>query len=205
MPRRRRIDFPGAFHHVTNRGIAKRVLMEDREDARYLSSCIARETRRGKMAIHCFSLLPTHFHLLTQTVEASLSESMQRIEGRYGRYFNRKYRRDGPLFRGRFFSKRVDTLTYRRTLLRYIDRNPVQAGLVKNPWDHPFGSAVSYVHGPEPPWLTTSWVKGEVTDANELEGIYESRVCSGSAYIDRFGRRSSDFLSGMVEARMNEA
>jgi hypothetical protein len=93
-----------------------------------------------------------------------------------GRYFATLVgKRDATQVRGRLFSKRVRSLRYRRTLVRYIDANPVQARLASCTWDCRFGSARAYVHGRIPPWLATSWTKAEATNPPEWEGSEEVR------------------------------
>ena len=202
MARRSRADQPGAWHHITNRGIAKRPLFEDRQDVRYFLASLAKEVRRGSIEVHSFSVLTTHYHGLIRSVAGQLSSAMQRAGLRYSRYFNRRYRRDGSLVRGRFSSKRVCSLRYRRNVVRYIDNNPVDARLVEHPWDYPFGSAASYFHGQEPPWLSTNWIKAEVMRPPEWEGFVEDRAYTGMAYIERFGGRYSAHMRELVERRL---
>ena len=177
-------------------------MFEDAADVRYFLSCLAREVRRGTIEVHCFCVMTTHFHLLIRSLVGELSPAMKRIAARYSRYFNRRHRRDGTLVRGRFFSKRVRSLRYRRTLVRYIDSNSVQARLAAFPWDYRFGSAKSYVHGRTPPWLTTSWIESEVIRPPEWEGSTQVLPYCGSNYIERFGRRHGDHAAELVERRL---
>ena len=76
MARRNRRDRPGSWHHVVNRGIAKRPLFEDKSDVRYFLSRLALEVRRGRLEIHAFCVLTTHFHLLVRT-DASLVKALK--------------------------------------------------------------------------------------------------------------------------------
>jgi len=133
MTRRPREDEPGSWHHVTNRALARRSFFETRADIRMFLSGIARAVRRGQIEVHAWCVLTTHFHLLVRSPKGELSAAMQRIQNQYVRYFNRRRQRDGSLVRGRFFSRHVDSFTYRRTLVRYIDANPVAAGLCRDP------------------------------------------------------------------------
>ena len=177
-------------------------MFEDAADVRFFQSCVAREVRRGTIEVHSFCIMTTHYHLLIRSLNGDLSAAMKRIAGRYSRYFNRRHRRDGALVRGRFFSKRVRSLRYRRTLVRYIDANPVQARLASCPWDYRFGSAKAYVHGRIPPWLTTTWIKAEVTCSPDCEGGEEVRSFSGANYIKRFGSRHNPHTAEFVERRL---
>ncbi len=91
--------------------------------------------------------MTTHFHLLVRSPVGELAGAIGRATNKYVRAYNRSRRRDGPLVRGRFRSKVVDSEFYRRTLVRYIDDNPVAAGTQSTPWDYPWGSAAAYGHG----------------------------------------------------------
>ena len=133
MPRRPREDEAGAWHHVMNRAVAKRPLYEDRRDVRCFLACLALAVRASLLEVHAWCVMTTHFHLLVRSPDGRLSDAIRGIQREYSRAFNRRHRRDGPLARGRFKSKRVNTLEYRRTLVRYIDANPVLAGIVNVP------------------------------------------------------------------------
>jgi REP element-mobilizing transposase RayT len=145
-----------------NRGIARRTVFEGREDIRFFLSGIARAVRQGRLEVHAFSVMTTHFHLLVCSPMGALSEVMRQIQLDYVRRFNRSRHRDGPLFRSRFTSKPVASIAYRRVLVRYIDRNAVQAGLCRDPREHPYGSACWYARRRGPPWLCRTWVEDEV-------------------------------------------
>ncbi len=162
MPRHARLDEPGAWHHVMNRGIAKRTLFENEHDIRTFLARLALAVRARQLEVHAFCLLTTHFHLLVRSPEAQLSQALQFIQNSYSRWFNRTRRRDGPLYRARFRSKRVDSLEYRLQLVRYIDSNPVEAGLAASPAEYPHGSARCYAQDEGPIWLTREWIEAEV-------------------------------------------
>jgi len=150
-----------------NRGIAKRTLFETRSDIRFFLSRVAECVHRGILEVHSFTVLTTHFHMLVRSPKGKLSKAMQKIQNEYSRAFNRKRRRDGTLVRGRFRSKRVDGDRYRKILVRYIDFNPVQAGLVSDPGLFPHGSARFYRKWKGPPWMSRSWVEEFVCSMTE--------------------------------------
>lgn len=202
MARRPREDRPGSWHHVVNRAIAKRPYFETRGDQRYFLAQLAAEVRSGRIEVHAFCLMTTHFHLLLRSPIGELSEAMRRIQNRYSRRFNRLRRRDGPLIRARFFSKRADTDLYRRAIVRYIDINPVRAGLVRKSAEHEFGSARAYVGGRVPPWLTRDWVMERAL------AITGSQEFSPRCYARAFGPRGPDEVDSLccfVERRMGSA
>ncbi len=146
---------------MINRGIARRPLFETRDDIRFFLSRLAREVRAKRIEVHGFSVMTTHFHFLVRSPVGELSEGFRRAQNAHSRRFNRRRRRDGALVRGRFFSKPVRDDRYRRVLLRYIDHNPVRAGIVSRAEDYEFGSARAYGCEVGPPWLERSWVESE--------------------------------------------
>ncbi len=149
-----RIDIPGSWWLITNRGIAKRPVFETRRDVEYFYDCIARAVARGDIEVHAFTIMTTHFHLLVRSPRGRISIAMQAITNRYVRWFNRSRRRDGPLFRGRFDGRLITDPAQFETVLRYIDRNPVHARMVASASDHPYGSARAYRWSDGPSWLS---------------------------------------------------
>ncbi len=162
MPRRPREDAPDTWHHVMNRGIARRTLFETDKDRRFFLAAIAREVRAGRIEVHAFSLMLTHFHLLVRSVTGELSKSMRIVQNRYSRYFNRTRRRDGTLYRGRFLSRPIGDLRYRRRVATYIHDNPVAAAVVSDPADDEWCSAHHFALENRPRWLATGWIDEEV-------------------------------------------
>ena len=196
MPRNPRCDVPGAWHHVMNRGIARRPLFETERDIRFFLSRLARVVRAGLLEVHAFSILTTHFHLLVRSPSGNLAAAMQRIQNEYVRWFNRSRRRDGTLYRGRYRSRPVRTIEYRRTLVRYIDANPVIAGLVEDPRMYPHGSARRFARPSGPLWLERSWVESCVR-AGAGQDVYRPLD-----YPRTFGGPASDRLERLVQSRI---
>lgn len=202
MARRPREDEPDSWHHVVNRAIAKRPYFETRGDQRYFLSRLGREVREGRIEVHAYCLMTTHFHLLLRSPIGELSEGMRRVQCSYSRYFNRLRKRDGPLIRARFFSKRARTDLYRRTIVSYIDANPVRACLVEDSAAYEFGSARAYAGGETPPWLSRGWVEQRALELTANERF------SPQAYRRAFGTRSGqevESLCSLIEQRMGSA
>jgi REP element-mobilizing transposase RayT len=187
---------------VVNRAIAKRPYFETRSDKRYFLSRLAVEVRAGRIEVHAFSLMTTHFHLLVRSPVGELSEAMRRAQCAYSRHFNRLRRRDGPLIRARYFSKRVDSEPYLRAVVRYIDENAVRAGVASASDEHEFGSARAYMGGRRPPWLTTHALQ------EMAQKVGGSKRGAEAAYLVAFGPRSGEdveSLRELVESRMRSA
>ncbi len=192
-----RSDGQGVWHHVMNRGLARRSVFEDRECVRYFLSCLARVVRKGWLEVHAYCVMTTHFHLLVRSPSGELSRGMQLVQNRYVRWFNRKARRDGALFRGRFLSRHVASMEYRRVLVRYIDHNPVAAGMVPCAELYPHGSARRYREAKGPRWLERSWV-----EADAVARVGASRF-SYELYRLAFGAPLDEAMGELVEARLH--
>jgi REP element-mobilizing transposase RayT len=197
MGQRHRYDSPGAMHHVMNRGPSKRVMLASEEDMRAIQALMACGVRRGEFKIVAFTQQRTHYHLLLHTEEGSLSYGMMRLQNVYSRRFNRRTRRDGSLVRGRFRSRLVDSFAYWHTVIRYIDHNPVRAGLCLDPAEYPWGSARHYATSLKgPPWLDR-----ELIEAYVASGIPGGRY-DPSVYRDAFGTSLSPMELEFVQRRM---
>ncbi|MEQ8764490.1 MAG: hypothetical protein RL885_11220 [Planctomycetota bacterium] len=154
MPRVHRDDAPGAWHHLTNRGIARRAVFEEVEDYRFFLSLLAKEVRNGTTELHAYCLLENHWHLLIRSVIGELSAVMKRVCYDYVVRFNERVRRDGPLFRQRFRSSRIRSPQYWANVVNYIDRNAVNARLAARPTGYRWSSAWHYARPRAPRWLT---------------------------------------------------
>jgi len=199
--RRPRLDDPGTWHHVMNRALARRTLFETDADRRFFLSLVAREARAGRLILHAFSLMLTHFHLLVVSPVGQLSETMRRIQNRYARWFNRTRRRDGPLFRGRFLSKLVDTLRYRCNVVVYIHDNAVHAGIAARPEDYAWSSAALLVRQERPRWLATDWIDDEV----ERRGAGDTRAARlASALPSRLDVEFRTWVEKQLSQRLPE-
>jgi REP element-mobilizing transposase RayT len=197
MARHARNDAPGTWHHVMNRGIARRTLFENELDMRTFLSRLALAVRAKQIEVHSFCILTTHFHLLVRSPEGELSPVMHLVQNSYSRWFNRSRKRDGPLYRARFRSKRADSLVYRRHLVRYIDANAVEAGLVAAPALYPYSSARCYAEPEGPIWLSREWVEDSV--------MWTARrsVYLPADYAKAFGEPPSERIRRLVERRLS--
>ncbi len=182
MPIRPREDVPGALHHVGTRGVARRTIADTRREMRFFQSLLAKNVRHGRIEVLAFCLMANHVHLLVRSVDGELSEAMQWMLSVYARRFNRRRDRDGPLVSRRFWSRRITDDIDRLVVARYIDLNPVRAGLVQNAADYPFGSARCYSVPKGPPWLSRQALEDE---ACLLSGVTRFRPSLYSAYVTR--------------------
>lgn len=159
MSRALRIQFPGAFYHIYNRGVNKQAIFRTDSDRRIFLQFLADNVRNFGLRLFAFCLMDNHFHLFLQTSLANLDRSMQRLQGSYASYTNLTYDRTGSLFQGRYKSTLVDADAYALILARYIHQNPIKAGMVKHLEDFLWSSYPSYTRKlPTWNWLETHWL-----------------------------------------------
>ncbi len=126
MARPLRVEFEGALYHLCTRGNAReRIFCDDKDRTRFVE-LLRDSSRRFDVAILCFVLMGNHIHLVAQTHRPNLSRWMQWLGVAYTVFFNRRHRRSGHLFQGRYKSFLVQTGDYLLGLSRYVHLNPVR-------------------------------------------------------------------------------
>jgi len=154
MARPLRIEYPGAFYHVINRGHRQEAIVLDDQDRQRFLSDLERMAGRFHVLIHSYCLMTNHYHIILETPEGNLSRAVQWLNVSYATYYNRRHRCVGHLFQGRFKAILVDAGTYLEALSRYIHLNPVRAGLASHAWGYPWSSCRHFVESRKAPaWL----------------------------------------------------
>ena len=161
MSRPLRIEYPGAFYHITSRGNERKsVFRSDLDRERFLSYLQSARERYGAV-IHVYCLLSNHYHLLLETPRSNLSQILHHINGAYTTYFNVKRDRSGHLFQGRFRGILVEKEEYAHELSRYIHLNPYRAGLINSINRYRWSSYPYYLGlKGKPSWLETGLILG---------------------------------------------
>lgn len=141
MPRKPRLFLPHQPQHIVVRGHNRDPILARHEDFRFLYQCLYDAASRHALAVHAWVFMHNHIHLLVTPPDAeSLPRTMQSLGRRYAQYFNRSYQRSGALWEGRYKSSLVDTERYLLACYRYIELNPVRAGIARVPEDYPYSS-----------------------------------------------------------------
>lgn len=177
MPRKPRIDIPG-YYHVINRGVEQRVVFAEEEDYRYFEELLCSYAKSYGITIHNYCLMSNHYHLLVEIAQENLSKFMRQLGMNYAIYFNKKQKRSGHLWQGRFKSWYVTDEAYLYTLMLYIEQNPLKAGLVKEAEAYPYSSA-HYFLGIDntPECLRHSWILQHYgRDTEAIRAFLHSRV-----------------------------
>jgi len=195
MARPLRIQFPGALYHVMSRGNERRAIVRDDADRQRRLDWLCRTVETCGWRLHAFVLMTNHDHLFVQTPEANLSAGMQFLNGSYTSYFNRRHRRAGHLFQGRFKGHLIDEAGYYVEVSRYIHLNPVRAKLVERPQQWPWSSYGGYHRASRAlPWVSYDAVLGEFArDPAVARRAYRRFVQAGvkqrpkSPFLDALG------------------
>lgn len=141
MPRRARLLLPGVPLHIIQRGNNRQVCFHAEEDYRFYLEWLQEYARKAGCRIHAYVLMTNHVHLLLSSSKAEgAGELMKSLGQRYVQYTNRTYRRSGTLWEGRFRSCLVQEEAYLMACQRYIELNPVRAGMVRHPADYLWSS-----------------------------------------------------------------
>jgi putative transposase len=161
MSRPLRIEFPGAIYHVTSRGDRREPIFDDDADRQAFLEIAGTAFGRFDACALAYCLMDNHYHLVLHTRRANLSMLMRHINGVYTQAYNRRHRKVGHLFQGRFKAILVDQDAYLLEVCRYVDLNPVRANMVAHPADWCWSSYRTHVGSESAlPWLDTSAVHG---------------------------------------------
>lgn len=141
MARKPRIVLPGYTQHVIQRGLDRQACFFTAEDCLGYLELLHEAAEKYACHVHAYTLMTNHVHLLvTQQQASGVSFLMQRLAQRYVRSVNRRYRRSGTLWEGRYKAGLVETDNYLLTCMRYIELNPVRAGMVSHPAEFAWSS-----------------------------------------------------------------
>ena len=156
MPRPPRLHVPGGLYHVVLRGNHQQAIFDRDADYRIFEDIVARALRRDGARLHAYCWMTNHVHLAAQVGDVRLGRLIQTIASSYARRKQQQIPTTGHLFERRYRAILVDNDAYWLTLVRYIHRNPVEAGIVADPADYRWSSHWGYLGRACPAWLTTA-------------------------------------------------
>lgn len=155
MARRPRNVVPGYPVHVVQRGVNRAATFFTQHDYHYYLAALLRASQLAECAIHAYVLMTNHVHLLVTPQDVDgVSRLVQSVGRRYVRHINNRYQRTGTLWEGRFRSSIVGEESYFFACSRYIELNPVRAGIVTQPGEYRWSSYLSNVTGKLDPLLS---------------------------------------------------
>ncbi len=161
MARPLRIEFAGAFYHVTTRGDRREPIYGDEGDRERFLGILGEVVARWRWLCFGYCLIDNHYHVVVETAEGNLSKGMRQLNGVYTQAYNRRHRQVGHLFQGRYKAILVDAEAYLLELTRYVVLNPVRAGVVSEPGEWAWSSFNATVgQAGAPGWLAVEALLG---------------------------------------------
>lgn len=214
MPRRPRLVLAGVPLHVTQRGVNRAATFIDAEDCTRYRDLLADIMACHDVAVHAYALMSNHVHLLiTPTHAGDLAYAMRLLNQRYVATFNRRHRRTGTLWEGRFRSCLFDSERYLLTLYRYIELNPVRAAMVEAPERYRWSSALANLGlhidrcvTPHPVYLALGANAAERTTTNAQwlhAGTTDDDLVAIRAHIQQERALGSPRFQAMVAKTLN--
>lgn len=203
MPRRPRIEIAG-YYHIVNRGVERRVIFYDKDDFEYFIELLSKGCEQFDIILHNYCLMNNHYHLLIELKEENLSKFMRYLNSTYAIYFNKKYKRTGHLWQGRFKSWYVVNETYLYILMRYIEQNPLKAKMVDKIEHYPYCSSY-YFFKPKniPKYLQNSWIiKTYKYNIKDIESFFTLEIDSSD--LKELKKASSLVDAPDIEKKIDE-
>ncbi len=193
MGRRPRLDAPDTWHHVMNRGAQRRDIFTADVDRETFLDLLGTVDRRFGLEVHAYCLMDNHYHLLVRSETGRLSNAMQHLGARFTRAVNRRRGVDGAVFRGRFHSVLVTDEAHLPQLVRYLHRNPHDAGWRPSLDRYRWSSHGAYVGRAPAPW----WLHQQV-----VLGMFQGDVAGYRAFVEE---EHGDTTPAAAPARPMEA
>jgi putative transposase len=224
MGRPLRLKAPQVTYHITSRTNGRRLFLRKKQDQKALCKILKRTLLKHAVIIYAFSPMNNHFHMLIRIEKnADLSQFMCEFKSYYSKYFNKKYKTCGHFWGDRFKSTIVQDDRHALACLRYIDRNPVKAGLVDHPAKWSYNSFHSYAYGknhpllplqPHPTYLALAksrakrhviylkFVTNEDQESDELFGKLSRLQVYGTGEFNESIKRQLSFVPGTFRSLM---
>jgi REP element-mobilizing transposase RayT len=142
--RRARITYPGAFHHVMNRGIEGKDIFSDDTDKDIFLRILKEKSKKLRIRLLVYCIMNNHYHLVLQNSSGMLSDFMRELNGEYGMVYRKRKGGRGYVFQSRYKSTIIQEGAYLKMVIIYVSLNPVRAGKVLNPYEYEWSSIREY-------------------------------------------------------------
>ncbi len=181
MSRPLRIEYAGAVYHITSRGNEKKAVYKDDVDRAMFLDTLSQVDKRYNWICHAYCLMNNHYHLIIETPDGNLSAGMRQLNGIYTQTFNKRHKRVGHLFQGRYKAILIQKESHLLEVCRYVVLNPVRARAVERPEMWKWSSYRS-TGGKEKahPCLSTEWILVQFGSTRSIAGkAYRKFVQAG--------------------------
>jgi REP-associated tyrosine transposase len=190
MPRRARILLANTPHHIVQRGHNRETVFVERDDYLYYLDTLKEWKQELEVNVYGYCLMTNHVHLILDPRDepANIGKLMKRLAGRQTRYVNYQEKRSGSLWEGRYKSSPIETDSYLLACHRYVERNPVKAGMVEDVADYEWSSYRQHVGLEDDIWIDSDPAyKG-------LSNNAEARMIHYKNYVSQSGSESETHL-----------
>ena len=195
MARPPRLELPGVPMHVVQRGVNRAACFFNDVDRRFYLKCLTGSAAARGCSLHAYVLMTNHVHLLvTPILAGSVSAMMQDVGRRYVRVINTLHGRTGSLWEGRFKSSLIDSERYLLTCHRYIELNPVRAGIATEPGAYLWSSHAHYAGGRR---------NGLLTDYPQFRALGTSDEDRRAAFRSLFSQPLEERILKEIRAAIN--
>ncbi len=207
MARPLRIEYDGALYHVTSRGNEKKPIFKDDADRSVFLDTLHKVNKKYNWICHAYCLMNNHYHLVIETSDGNLSKGMRQLNGVYTQLFNKRHKRVGHIFQGRYKAILIQKESHLLEVCRYVVLNPVRAKSVKRPEEWTWSSyratvGIEKAH----PCLTTDWILGQFakqkrTAEREYKGFIEAGIGEKRIWEDVKGQSilgSDEFVEKLI-------
>jgi REP element-mobilizing transposase RayT len=201
MSRPLRIEYAGAIYHVTSRGDRREDIYLDDGDRQMWLDVLSQVCARFHWRCHAWCMMDNHYHLIVETIEGNLSRGMRQLNGVYTQKVNRKHKRSGHVFQGRYKAILVEKNSYLMELSRYVVLNPVRAHRVNDVSDWPWSSYLAMIGvQPPPAWLEADGLLGQFGKSRPLAiNAYKDFVRAGIGLPAIWGNLTQQMYLGSDE------
>jgi len=197
MARKPRIEFPGALYHVIARGNHRNQIFLTPKDYQKYLYLVQRYKERYDFQLYAYALMSNHLHLLIETADIPLSKIMQGLQQTYTQFFNWKYDKVGHLFQGRYKAIICQKNIYLLELIRYIQLNPIRAGVAKSLANYPWTSYSYYLKDKRDKLIDTDFVLRQFGhDKTTARRYYQQFIRVGII------KSHEEFISEIVDQRI---
>lgn len=172
MPRKTRIQFPGAIYHVMCRGNNRETVLGSNNDKKLYLHLLDKYKQRYDFKIYAYCIMSNHVHLLIETGTTPLSKIMQGIQQSYTQTYNKRYDRTGHVFQQRYKALLCDKESYLLQLVKYIHYNPVEA-CIEEGLDYKWSSHKDYLYASEKSLVEVKFVLETLGNNNLKQGLKE--------------------------------
>jgi REP element-mobilizing transposase RayT len=176
--RQPRLTYPGAYHHVTNRGIEGRSIFAGGEAKRFFVGLLREKSLKFRVRLFAYCIMDSHYHLVLQNASGRMSAFFRNLNSQFGFYFRKQNGGTGYVFQGRFHSTIIEDDSYLIRAILYVLNNPVRAALVDDFRDYKWSSGNKYFVNEASEWLDVRFVEQLFGHARTIRNALNESVQS---------------------------